>query len=366
MQETNVNALKPIELTVSMGGEGDYPRIAPWPWSYVKKSFQQNIAAAAYEEPATIEEISRKTGIPAYYVEKEVKILVDHELMHKNRNKYQTNFLILRYPVLKKIDQINSQYASKITETFKNDIENIEDDIRKIGFYDAGKDYKEQLWTILPFAFREAEYKDVFIPEKIFRPPKRKDGGRWYVHGLELLDLKKTGFSQNSCGAYNSKVLLTIYSTHNVSDKLTMKELPMTDKVELLYKIYNNDIELKNISNDIKDKITFLIQEEKKKKKGSDLKVKTLYLNQEQFNDLKDVFSNIFENYKDEFSALKEKIINTLNMAVPDHLKKQLEHYAPYMCFDIGAYIMKSLYNDNVLLPPKEPDTAGVVMLDKK
>ncbi len=61
-----------------------------------ERKIPKNIVMSAYQKPLTIEELSMDTGIPRPYLEEEVKILLEGDVISKTKNgHYQTNFIII-------------------------------------------------------------------------------------------------------------------------------------------------------------------------------------------------------------------------------------------------------------------------------
>jgi hypothetical protein len=78
-------------------------------WKIFSRKLPCQIALVCYDSPKKIDEICLETGVPAAYIEDELKILVESELLISPvKDKYRTNFFILRKNAL---EQLKEQFA---------------------------------------------------------------------------------------------------------------------------------------------------------------------------------------------------------------------------------------------------------------
>lgn len=94
--DMNETALKPVAMMIRINGSGDYDgKSKPFPWAYIDDALSQNILYHCYREPRTVEELSKLSGVPAYYIEDAVQNLVRREALKESpKKKYLTTFLI--------------------------------------------------------------------------------------------------------------------------------------------------------------------------------------------------------------------------------------------------------------------------------
>lgn len=90
-REYGIRSYKPEEVRFAASGrQGDNG-----PFKYVSRKAAKNILLEAHNNPSTIEELSIELGIAAPYMEEEVALLEEGELLKKTEgNKYATNFFI--------------------------------------------------------------------------------------------------------------------------------------------------------------------------------------------------------------------------------------------------------------------------------
>lgn len=95
-------------------------------WSTFERKLPGNIVLAAYEKPMTLWELSLELGVSAVYLEDELDILLDYDLIRKVGERYQTNFIIFKEAYEnefreKVLSRVSSASAIKsITETIEN------------------------------------------------------------------------------------------------------------------------------------------------------------------------------------------------------------------------------------------------------
>jgi len=186
--QMNETALKPAQLKIRITGEGNYNgESKPFPWQYIDDALSQNILWYAYREPKTVEELSKTTGVPAFFLEDRIKNLIKREaVIQPTKNTVQTDFLIF--------DDIICSYAPKhscavvdaVSEPFYQLSRQLTEKILSSGVQTAGRSFDEMLCLLSVMLL------DNFVPD--YRPTEytqirqKYDGRRWDY----------TGFMQNS------------------------------------------------------------------------------------------------------------------------------------------------------------------------
>lgn len=64
-------------------------------WKLFQRRLPGNILLAAYEQPLTLRELATELGVSAPYLEDELHILLEHDLISQIGHKYQTNIIIM-------------------------------------------------------------------------------------------------------------------------------------------------------------------------------------------------------------------------------------------------------------------------------
>ena len=94
--EMNETALRPIKMNIDIYGTGEYDdKMVPFPSKYINDALSQNILYYSYEKPATVEELAKLCGVPAYYIEDRIDNLLKREaVIEVSKGRYQTDFII--------------------------------------------------------------------------------------------------------------------------------------------------------------------------------------------------------------------------------------------------------------------------------
>jgi RNA polymerase sigma factor (sigma-70 family) len=147
----------------------------------------QNIAIACYGEALTVEDISRKLGVAAAYLEIHINNLLFLDYLKVvDKNKYQTNFFI-REP---EHDIITTKYQyeniGEIAQKLFNAFDKRFDAIKNIGFTDSCLDKDFILWSLIPL-YIQSDFRGTIaklLTENGIKKPKRKDGSEHWVRAF--------------------------------------------------------------------------------------------------------------------------------------------------------------------------------------
>lgn len=373
MNENTYIDIKPIKLNViTMGKALDkkpdmmHP-LPPLPHSYVQNAIAQNIAAAAYEKPLTIEEISKCTGIPAYYIEEQIKLLMENELMLKKSNKYQANFVIVRKSLNNEIHNVLLDCSNSISEGLLTSINSFEKEIRAIGFYEINKDFKELMWTLIPFTFRECEndiFKSTF--SCLNSLPKRRTGGNWNVYGFEETNFPEFSLNQYLCPDEAETYFFNMYFWNGIGFDARRNLKLQQEHMNLIAKLLNHQTSNWNFTAYEKEIIAELIQAGYVTRSSEGFSLNLISMTNAQYNMLKKILSKTLKLFKSELMALKEKITDILNDASPKHLSPQLDFLINYFFSNIGAYIIKAALDKGTLSEPIDCKTIGTFIFKKE
>jgi len=181
---------------------------------YLHTQIYRAIAAACYEKPIDIEEISLKTGIPTLYLEEALEFMIYGDAIEQTGSKYATNFIIL-------FAEDNKKMQKSVIETSKDLPKKVWDIIEK-----ALPEIKENLTYGKDFPAEKLGYLfiPVFLKNNIYAArsadinlltgeyPKRKDGGYgWFIISENNNDLEKLECGKN---IYNSEKGGVNYDIH--------------------------------------------------------------------------------------------------------------------------------------------------------
>ncbi len=164
------------------------------PWSIVNRKLCKNILLAAYRTPSTAEELAIELGIALPYMEDELNMLVEATLMKKNRDKYETSFIIVSGDAQDKIAHSLKMITPKLTNAIIDALEYRTSCLNSRGvvWHRGFQDYEDMKWTMLmrmaDSVSGKAKYKadsDMGYKNVNGDCTPRPNGGRWDIVGKE-------------------------------------------------------------------------------------------------------------------------------------------------------------------------------------
>lgn len=229
--------------TIGFSASGSQP--SGLPWSAVSRMIPVNILCEANNNPSTVEELSMELGIAMPYMEEEVKLLEDAELLRKvEKDKYLTNFFIAPKECQNEINEICCRYAEASYGKIWGIAQKLLEFMKEKGEL-RGAVSEENAVAYLAFRTEWCLESEV-APENIFTKFKRKDGGTWGFLGREngaQCRLNMVSFSNNM--AVDDSILWNGYQCDDFSDeklkfygkKLYVTDVPSWDTLKILKEI---------------------------------------------------------------------------------------------------------------------------------
>lgn len=203
MEET---ALKPKKINLDIYGSGNYGRNIPFPNAFIDDSLSQNLLALCYEEPKSMEELTKLTGVPAYYVEERMGNLVKRcAVISPSKGKYQTDFIIYSDKHGKYCEENAENVLAPILAALRDAMEKFLGGVKALSFYRAKKSEDEINYLCGTMAFDAlcAKYNTVDVSGDIpsYPPiPANYDGQKWrYLGFMESGKYHRTGIGHQIC-----------------------------------------------------------------------------------------------------------------------------------------------------------------------
>ncbi len=188
-REFGVRSYKPEQVDFVMNGrdgkEGQ-------PWSIITHLLYKNIFLESYDDPKTAEELSLELGIALPYMEDELDFLVNQQLLRKEGNKYQPDFVIVSKEEQKNIFDASKKVQKPLTDKLCEMIElYTNNDGAKVNIEHVG--YEAAKWTLLVRMF-DVMYGECIPEDKNQEYPDRPDDGKWELKGYEVIDWREPPF----------------------------------------------------------------------------------------------------------------------------------------------------------------------------
>ena len=313
---------------------------------YVGKQIYRAIAAACYEKPIDIEEISLKTGIPTLYLEEALEHMIYGDAIEQTGNKYATNFIIL-------FAEDNKKMQKSVIEASKNLPEKVWDIILKAlpeikENLTYGKDFPADKlgYLLIPIFLRNIIEKITSDDNLNVRPfPQRKDGGYgWfnvYENGANKLS--------SGCNTYgiNVKSGVQYYiQYYHFTGALWGQLNQIFNKHGFLADYFNeNGVYIKS-DDELKAE---LLKNNIIRKDGELYKSNIPVTTQNGANNIDQIFK-IYENeILPHLTGLIKNIYNEYKRFVPERLHDHIRGSIGSYCFGIVAIIQNELVKSNLL-----------------
>lgn len=329
-------------------------------WKIFERKLPGQIALICYDSPKTIDEICLETGTPAAYIEDELQILVESELLIcPVKDKYRTNFFILRQNALKQLkDQfikMYSEYVPTVVKTYEKYLPEMKKcDIFK---FDAKDSRYAWVFDSIVTNFAGANL-DIGVGDYM----TLADGVKGFVYAQEELYFKNY---QNHSGVYSEKDNITIHASSPNQNNYPRLERELVGegvvnknftRISALYDIYKGDIKDSD-----KEIYAWLIEHgyvfRENGKLICDVAVHT--------EKSKQLFKKINGELNPVLTPLCKEIYENISRIVAATIPPQLKEYIHgYTSFEIQhyaqAYFKEVLYEKGFLTIPENSDKTPV------
>lgn len=315
-----------------------------------ERKIPKNIVMSAYNKPITIEEMSVDIGISRPYLEDELKILVDGDVICKNKDDmYQTNFIIILKEIQDRIDRVLADkcqaFAIKLSDSFNKN----EKEIRDIGFVGADLKWEKLLWTFVPMSIFLALNK--IQSEILNEPPLLKTGIRGWPNARER-EPQEWDFGVYNHSNPNNK--LGYWSCNfQIFPKNTSYVFGPNDiELTLLKTFYEGEHNISEYNGNEMEILANLIAQSFIKKGKQGLTPNFIGLDNVSFSKLINLENQERTFVYDELKHLLNAIVGVLEGEVPKHLCGQIECHAFLALLYIVSHVMEYLNSSKILNIP--------------
>lgn len=155
-------------------------------WQLFERKLPGNILLSAYDTPVTMQELSVELGVSTVYLEDEIKLLMEHDIIKKIGDKYQTNIIIFT-------DDYEKALVDKIKPVYENEAERFHQKLTKLlpvlkSLDFKGNDYNANRlkWTFANLAMVMAlQLSDRRTRERFGEYPSLSNGSYGFVFGYD-------------------------------------------------------------------------------------------------------------------------------------------------------------------------------------
>ncbi len=180
-----------------ISGNGDVD-----PHKYLARQIARAIVTACYQKGLEVEELSLATGLPCLYIEDELPMLLQGEILKKQGEKYRGNIIVFSQTLSKSIETLLLQHSQALAEDTALILRQFDSPLRQVGFHGSIWPMERLGWVLIPMLLRRACEDARQLHGKAARGafPLRKDGGKGWIFVNEAPDEAHRYFS--GCNGY--------------------------------------------------------------------------------------------------------------------------------------------------------------------
>ncbi len=338
---------------------------------YLHTQIARAICQAAYEKPASVEEISDRTGIPAMYIEDELPRLIGGDAVSAAGGKYGADFIVLRQGDIKALEASFLPLAEGIAARMQAMMEERRDAVAKLPFYGADFGLARLGHIIVPAVLR-ARVNNIMKQTSglsVGPYPPRKDGGYgWFVvQEAPDADERMPPYASgcNSSGLGRKHGFVYYYWIGRYFDEalwndggirwLTAQGLPRRAEDGLIPERLLTQEELIRL---VKNNLVV--------KSGAGYKLNFACFSQEAFARFAELFTGTDEAVEEPLRRLIDGVHAQFKAFVPKRLDGQINQYVRGYVQSIVGYVLQRLVDEGLLASPEDgkPLTDGVFYID--
>ncbi len=315
-----------------------------------ERKIPKNIVMSAYNKPITIEEMSVDIGISRPYLEDELKILVDGDVISQNKEGMcQTDFIIILKDIQDRIDRVLADkcqaFAIKLSDSFNKN----EKEIRNIGFVGADLKWEKLLWTFVPMSIFLALNK---IQSKILNePPLLKTGIRGWPNARER-EPQEWDFGVYNHINPNNKLGYWSCNFHIFSKNTSYVFGPNDIELTLLKTFYEGERKISEYNDNEMEILATLIAQGFIKKGKQVLTPNFIGLDNISLSKLVNLEKQERAFVYDELKQILKAIVGILEKVVPKRLSAQIDCHGFLSLIYIVSHVMEYLNSNMVLNIP--------------
>lgn len=187
----NETALHPTKLYIGWSGSD----CGPAEMLAISSALSQNLLWLCRETPQTVEALAAHTGVPAYYVEDNLRHLMKRDAISEpQKGRYRSEIAIYTPEHAAYFRKQKALFAP-LAEDFAAALRQLAKSAAQLGHYTAGRSENDLAWLygMMAMVHLEQQWNPTAPPPH----PLRFDGGRWTYHGYVAQPGLKYHYSLN-------------------------------------------------------------------------------------------------------------------------------------------------------------------------
>ncbi|MBO5352096.1 MAG: RNA polymerase sigma factor [Lachnospiraceae bacterium] len=338
------------------------------PVSCAKRKLAQNILLTAYEEPVSVKDLCVELGVSAAYIEDEVAVLVENQLMKEvSRGKYQTDFVILQGNNHKVLHGIYAACFPEYYEKLINFLEGHKELLSTGKFNLPGFTWERLLWVYIHMitefaldAFRVEQCKIVCYQEM----PQRPKGGKWIALGFKggTPDRIQEGVADwAEYVSYDGPVHKCAVSAQGFfhywsgTDSTPFFEIP-DELFQLQKQVLCGDITGENLEKEQKLLVSYGVEKKLFHMEGEQFVPDYYYVMESERHQLLDLGLEFYTMEKPLFQKAWKLVREEQEKTVPKHLHWQMNNF---LSNALNSFVTCSLYEGMKNKALSDPEVEG-------
>ena len=322
MQET---ALKPVKLNLYTNG-----CYAGVPRMYLNDALSHNILYQSYRETKNIEELSKILGVPAYYIEDRIEMLLRcGTVTQPTQNTILSDILIYDESINKYDDMQAKECINAISEDLFSRANKLAAKTLELDIYTANKSYDELICLFSLMAIDHLKDKYNINLSAWHEIPERFDCWQWEFHA-ETDDYKSIFFIDNR--NYIKTEQHTIgHIVYVIEPSFININAMRKEELEVCEKILNDE----NITEDEKEFAATAIKNGFLKKLGEKPELNAPFFPMEQYDKFRSSLIEIFGDIMPLYQRQVKKYADGYIKLFPKHLRYKAEGMAPSIFYTL-------------------------------
>lgn len=327
------------------------------------RSLPCNIVLAAYEKPLSIEDLSIELGVSATYLEDELDILLENEIIRKINGKYQTDIIILTDEYEKEVKEAVRPIYKREAEKVLNETEKLFPAFKAIDF--KGNDYSDNRlkWTLINIAmFNGLIIADGAMRKRFGRYPKLSNGSEGFVFGYDN-DYVNHHFNgiYGDCSNKEETALFSVENYRIIEKCQLWKPHIWNDAMESMC-----DAILEKSPNEDNEILIEYIKEGVISCNNNRLSAEFPVFTEKSYEEVKKLLQPISESVAECMKEICEKAAEILKKQVPKALKEKCEQLAfIHYQMDVMAFIVEELAEKEYLEIPEKKENLCIFGIKK-
>ena len=339
------------------------------PWSLMKRLSAKNIALEAYDNPSTVEELSLALGIATPYIEDDLAVLLENDVITKHADgRLETNFIIFNAETQKRTIEIMEEAGKRISPLICEEIEKNMDKIRGIGFVNHDMPKEHLYWCLLHITLKKLLSKLYDEKNVGVSLTKRRDGGNWDIIAYEKWE-QPVSYGSSSHNTGHNELAFSHYKLDIEDLHVNDSDYAMSQNELLLFAdIIKNNRAKSSLNNSEMQIFDELVKNHVAHICDDKINVRYPIFNESGKNEFFAYHEIVKEIYDGEVYSILEDCYDSMHEAISSSLPERFKKDGSIKKAAAGlesliCILMRYAYKNDIVKIPAGEDKSAVTML---